>query len=188
MQNASAQTTNRELALIAVRVLSLLTLLQALYRVDWLMGLAMSLLDDRRPERGPMEWLFAIMLVLPALTMLAAAALLWVKGPWLAGRITGAAAEQTAPAGVDVTTWQAIAIATAGVLLFTWGVADAASGLANWAVLQRPEHVRTFGEEKLPVQALGPALQIVLGLWLILGNRSIARGIVWLRSAAVREA
>jgi hypothetical protein len=179
--------TRQDFAIITLRLLGLLCFVLAILELEptgQYIGLALA------PGGGASTILRLGMVwsVISLIILLAAGVVLLTQSPKLARFLVGSQSGSVGAVGPSATDIQSVAFATVGVLLVGLALPRLAEAGMMLHLFQTQRGVRTLGEV---VSARGPQLisvllQLLLGLLLLVGARSLTRLISWIRRLGVK--
>lgn len=176
----------KDLARLSCRVLAVYTLVQAIQSLNHFAVLPVSMM-----ERFPsgVTALMAMAAFIPPILLFALAVVLWFRADRFAGDMVSGKntpGESTAVGGEDV---QVIAFSAVGVLVLAGAVPELFQFVSS-LILQKSFQYHPFSETVSVYtlsRAIGLAVRLVIGLWLLLGARGLAGFIKTLREAGLRE-
>lgn len=179
--------TIKNLAGLSCKVLAVYTLVLALQSLNYFAILPVSIMEN---FPSGVTTLLVMVAFIPSILLLTLAAILWFRADRFAGHMApdkNTSGEKTAVSGEDV---QVIAFSVVGVLVLAGAVPELFQFVSN-LVLQRSLQDHSLSETVSVYtvsRAIGLAVRLVIGFWLLLGARGLAGLFNTLREAGLRRA
>jgi hypothetical protein len=175
----------REIAVLATRILAICVWVQAVLYLAVMFDIAGRMVA--RAGNFPADWWNCLGALLPLTMLVLAGGVLWAKGGWIADRMVGLADDAgpvQCPTGVEEI--QAAAFSVVGLVILALTIPSMAELLVNllwlWASGQnlgdQGQSIIVGDPVRMTVSSLvRSVIRLALGVWLLLGSRTIVRAI-----------
>ena len=178
--------TIKDLAGLSCKVLAVYTLVLAFQSLNHFAILPVSIMEN---FPAGVTALLVMAAFIPSILLLTLAAILWFRADRFAGHMApgkNTSGEKPAVRGEDL---QVIAFSVVGVLVLAGAVPELFQFVSS-LVLQRSLQYHPFSETvsvDTVSRAIGLAVRLVIGFWLLLGARGLAGLFKTLREAGLRR-
>jgi len=184
--------TKKDFAIIAVRIVALYSLIQAVPYIGHVIYFGLPGLIDLVRGHGASNLKFG--LVSPGVTAFAALipvwAILWFKADAIAGRIVRGCAATPESATVSTGNFDRqgamiVGSALLGLYLLVGSITRAASEI-GWFLYRRPRQDSLVYPQRSAVYLVAYLVQMAISLWLMLGSRGLVAFISRFRAAGIK--
>ena len=173
--------TSKDVAALACRVLSVYAFLNALGTRQWL-GLSLMPLESPAVQNAQNQAMLIGRVLssslFPAVLFTVAGVFLWIRADWLAGRMVSGVTTPERGGAVGVGALQTTAVAIVGLVVLAQAIPHACDALGSlWLQARTVAAINAPMPDlagRVIVQWVTLAIQVILGLWLLLGANGIS--------------